>query len=317
MTAPMSFSLAIHGGAGTIDRAAMTPEAEAAHRNGLRTALLAGHAVLAAGGTAVEAVTRAVMALEDDEQFNAGHGAVFTSAGRMEMDAAIMDGRDRAAGAVTGIIGPRNPILAARAVMERSEHVLLAGEGAMAFLREQDLAFADPAYFHTDRRFDALGRELARRAANAPDTRSDADRHGTVGAVARDSAGNLAAATSTGGMTGKRPGRIGDTPVFGAGTWAENGACAVSATGHGEWFIRHGAAHEIAARMRLAGHTLAQAADAVVAELHAAGGGGGLIAVDAAGTVALPFNSGGMYRGTIGPDGVARTGIYPGALTPS
>ena len=310
----MTYSLAIHGGAGTIDRAAMTPDAEAAHRAGLRTALLAGHEVLAAGGSAVEAVTRAVMALEDDPQFNAGRGAVFTTAGRMEMDAAIMDGRDRAAGAVSGIIGPRNPILAARAVMERCDAVMLAGDGAMAFLRDQGFTFEDAAYFHTERRFDALQRELARRRAGAPDRRSDADRHGTVGAVARDGQGNLAAATSTGGMTGKRPGRIGDCPVFGAGTWAENGACAVSATGHGEWFIRHGVAHEIAARMRLAGQTLEQAASAVVAELHQVGGGGGLIAVDAEGRVSLPFNSDGMYRGTIGPDGVALVGIYPGAL---
>jgi beta-aspartyl-peptidase (threonine type) len=310
----MSFSLAIHGGAGTIPASLMTPEGEAAHRAGLAAALRAGHAVLAAGGSAVEAVTRAVMALEDDAQFNAGHGAVFTTDGRMEMDAAIMDGRDRAAGAVSGITGPRNPILAARAVME-SDSVMLAGEGAMAFLRTQGLVFEEPAYFHTERRFQALQAELARRAAGAADTRSDADRHGTVGAVARDAAGNLAAATSTGGMTGKRPGRIGDCPVFGAGTWAENGACAVSATGHGEWFIRHGAAHEIAARMRLAGQTLAEAAQAVVAELHAVGGDGGLIAVDAAGDGALPFNSQGMYRGVIGADGVARTAIYAGDVT--
>ncbi|MGI4953719.1 MAG: isoaspartyl peptidase/L-asparaginase family protein [Janthinobacterium lividum] len=310
----MSFSLAIHGGAGTIPASLMTPEGEAAHRAGLAAALRAGHAVLAAGGSAVEAVTRAVMALEDDAQFNAGHGAVFTTDGRMEMDAAIMDGRDRAAGAVSGITGPRNPILAARAVMD-SDSVMLAGEGAMAFLRTQGLVFEEPAYFHTERRFQALQAELARRAAGAADTRSDADRHGTVGAVARDAAGNLAAATSTGGMTGKRPGRIGDCPVFGAGTWAENGACAVSATGHGEWFIRHGAAHEIAARMRLAGQTLAEAAQAVVAELHAVGGDGGLIAVDVAGNVALPFNSQGMYRGVIGADGVARTAIYAGDVT--
>ena len=311
----MNFSLAIHGGAGTIPRDTMTPEAEALHHAGLRTALLAGHAVLAAGGSAVEAVTRAVMALEDDAQFNAGHGAVFTSEGLMEMDAAIMDGRDRAAGAVSGVMGPRNPILAARAVMEHSDAVLLGGAGAMAFCRTQDLVFEDAAYFHTERRFQALQAELARRQSRAPDHRSDADRHGTVGAVARDAAGNLAAATSTGGMTGKRPGRIGDAPVFGAGTWAENGACAISATGHGEFFIRHGVAHEIAARMRLAGQSLDEAAAAVVAELHAVGGGGGLIAVDAAGRIALPFNSQGMYRGLIGADGVAHTGIYAGALT--
>ena len=295
-----TFSLAIHGGAGTMRRAAMTPELEAAHHAGLRTALQAGYRALAAGGSALDAVTQAVMALEDEPLFNAGHGAVFTSAGLQEMDAAIMDGRSRAAGAVAGIFGPRNPVLAARAVMEHSGNVLMIGAGAAEFCRAQGVVFADPKYFHTERRWQALQDELARRRAAAPDTRDDAARHGTVGAVACDAAGNLAAATSTGGMTAKRPGRVGDCPVFGAGTWAQNGACAVSCTGAGEIFIRHGAAHEIAARMRLAGQSLAEAADAVVAELLADGGDGGLVAVDAAGVVALPFNCAGMYRGTIG-----------------
>lgn len=303
------FVLAIHGGAGTIPRAGLTAEAAEDYRAGLRAALRAGHEVLSAGGTALDAVTRAVMALEDDPLFNAGRGAVFTSAGRQEMDAAIMDGRGRAAGAVAGIFGPRHPVLAARAVMERSGHVLLVGEGALAFCREQGLDFADPAWFRTERRWEALQRELERRRADAPDQRSDADRHGTVGAVARDAAGTLAAATSTGGMTGKRPGRVGDCPVFGAGTWAD-ATCAVSATGHGETFIRHAAAHEIAARMRLAGQSLEQAAEDVVAELGRDGGSGGLVAVDAAGNVALPFNCEGMYRGTVGPDGAARVAIH-------
>lgn len=311
------FALAIHGGAGTLRREAMTPVLEAAHHEGLRAALLAGHRVLASGGTALDAVTQAVIALEDDPLFNAGRGAVFTAAGQLEMDAAVMDGRTRAAGAVAGIMGPRNPVLAARAVMEHSGAVLLIGEGALEFCRARGLAFEDAAYFHTARRWDALQAELERRRADAPDTRDDAARHGTVGAVARDAAGNLAAATSTGGMTAKRPGRVGDCPVFGAGTWAQNGACAVSATGTGEVFIRHAAAHEIAARLRLAGQTLDQAAADVVAELHQDGGDGGLIAVDAEGRVALPFNSAGMYRGAIGPDGVARTAIYEGGLTPA
>jgi isoaspartyl peptidase/L-asparaginase-like protein (Ntn-hydrolase superfamily) len=302
--------LAIHGGAGTLRRAAMTAELEASFHAGLRAALLAGHAVLAGGGPALDAVTQAVVALEDDPQFNAGRGAVFTSEGRLEMDAAVMDGRDHAAGAVAGILGPRNPVLAARAVMERSGHVLLAGEGAMAFLREQDLAWEAPAYFHTDRRWQALQRELQRRRQEAPDTRDDAAKHGTVGAVACDAAGNLAAATSTGGITAKRPGRVGDCPVFGAGTWADNATCAVSCTGVGEVFIRWAAAHEIAARMRHRGEALATAAAAVVAELAAVGGGGGLVAVDSAGNVALPFNSAGMYRGWVGADGVVCTGIY-------
>lgn len=306
---PGPFSLAIHGGAGTMARDRMTPPVEAGYHAGLRTALLAGHRILAACGSALDAVTAAVIALEDDPHFNAGRGAVFTAAGRMELDAAIMDGRNHAAGAVAGILGPRNPILAARAVMEHSASVLLAGEGALAFCRAQNLAFEDAAYFHTEPRWQALQAELGRKQAGAPDTRDDAARHGTVGAVARDAAGNLAAATSTGGMTAKPPGRIGDSPLFGAGTWAD-GACAVSATGHGESFIRYGVAHEIAARIRLAHQTLDQAATGVITELHAHGGDGGLIAVDAAGQLVLPFNSTGMYRGTIGPDGTARTAIY-------
>jgi L-asparaginase / beta-aspartyl-peptidase len=313
MSAP---ALVVHGGAGTIRRSALTPELEAAHHAGLRTALQAGYAVLTAGGTAVDAVTAAVVALEDDPLFNAGRGSVFTAAGAIEMDAGVMDGRDRAAGAVAGVIGPRNPVLAARAVMERSDSVLLAGAGAIAFCREHGLAMERPEYFHTDRRWDALQQELHRRATGAPDTRDDADRHGTVGAVARDRAGNLAAATSTGGMTAKPPGRVGDTPVFGAGTWAENGTCAVSATGTGEVFIRHGAAHEIAARMRLGGQSLAHAAAAVVAELREHGGDGGVIAVDAAGRIAMPFNSSGMYRGSVDADGILRTGIYQGGIEP-
>ncbi len=309
-----TFSLAVHGGAGTMRRDAMTPALEAEHHAGLRAALMAGHAVLAAGGTALDAVTRAVMALEDDPLFNAGRGAVFTAEGRLEMDAAIMDGRTRAAGAVAGVLGPRNPVLAARAVMEHSGCVLLVGKGAMAFCREQGLAFEDAAYFHTERRWQALQAELDRRRRQAPDTRDDAARHGTVGAVARDVAGNLAAATSTGGMTAKRPGRVGDCPVIGAGTWAENASCAVSATGTGEVFIRHAAAHEIAARMRLGGQTLTQAAEDVVSELGHDGGDGGLIAVATDGSVALPFNCAGMYRGTIGADGIGRTAIYDGEL---
>lgn len=307
------FKLAIHGGAGTIRRETMTAEAEAAYRAGLAVCLRAGRDVLAAGGSAVEAVTAAVVALEEDPLFNAGHGAVFTSGGHIEMDAAVMEGRTRDAGAVAGILGPRNPVKAAVAVMH-SEHVMLAGEGALAFCRERGLEFVDPAFFHTDRRWQALQLELERRRLAAADTRSDADKHGTVGAVARDSDGNIAAATSTGGMTGKRPGRIGDCPVIGAGTWADNASCAISATGHGEFFIRWAAAHEISARMRFGGESLTRAAEAVVAELGSVGGSGGLIAIDAAGVVALPFNSSGMYRGVIGDDGVAWTGIYKEAL---
>jgi beta-aspartyl-peptidase (threonine type) len=309
-----TFALAIHGGAGTIRRDTMTPEAEAQYHAGLRDSLRAGHAVLAAGGTAIDAVTAAVMSLEDNPLFNAGRGAVFTRAGVQEMDAAVMRGEDRAAGAVAGIMGPRNPVQAARAVMERSEHVLLMGEGALEFCRAQGVAFAPEEYFYTERRWQTLKDELARQASAAADTRDDEAKHGTVGAVARDSFGNVAAATSTGGMTAKLPGRVGDSPVFGAGTWAENETCAVSATGHGEYFIRWAAAHDIAARMRYRGDTLEVAAEAVVEELGRIGGSGGLIAIDAAGRVSLPFNSSGMYRGTIAADGVAWTGIHREAL---
>jgi beta-aspartyl-peptidase (threonine type) len=305
----MSFSLAIHGGAGTIRPETMTPEAEAGYHAGLAICLLAGHRVLVAGGSALDAVTAAVVALENDEQFNAGRGAVYTSAGTHEMDAAVMDGRSRAAGAVAGVAGPRNPVLAARAVMEQSEHVLLIGAGAEAFCRDHGIEFSESGYFDTDRRRDALQAELDRRRRSAADTRDDAAKHGTVGAVARDALGNLAAATSTGGMTAKLPGRVGDCPVFGAGTWADE-VCAVSCTGHGEFFIRHAAAHDISSRMRYLGESLEQAAERVVADLARNGGSGGLIAIDAAGGIALPFNSTGMYRGRIGADGVPLTAIY-------
>ncbi|MBV9112129.1 MAG: isoaspartyl peptidase/L-asparaginase [Hyphomicrobiales bacterium] len=305
----MKFTLAIHGGAGTRRREAMSPEAEAGYRTGLQHALMSGYRVLKEGGPALEAVTKAVMALEDDPQFNAGRGAVYTSAGTHEMDAAVMEGASRKAGAVAGVMGPRNPVLAARAVMERSENVLLIGEGAMQFCREQGLAFKKAPYFATTERFEALQAELERRRVKGMDMRDDAAKHGTVGAVACDAGGNLAAATSTGGMTGKTPGRVGDCPVFGAGTWADE-SCAISATGHGEVFIRYAAAHEIASRMRLGKQSLAAAAEAVVAELGALGGSGGLIGVDATGEVALPFNCTGMYRGRIGADGIAWTGIY-------
>lgn len=303
--------LALHGGAGTIPAATLTPELTDAYHDGIRTALAAGHAVLKSGGTALDAVTRTVIALEENPLFNAGRGAVYTTAETHEMDAAVMDGATGRAGAVAGLCGPRNPVLAARAVMEKSPHVFLAGEGAMRFCREAGLEFMDPAWFGTERRLDALRQEMARRAAGAADTRSDADRHGTVGAVALDRHGNLAAATSTGGLTAKTPGRVGDSPVIGAGTWADNATCAISATGQGELFIRVAAAHEIAARMRWGGQSLEAAADDVVNRVLAPiGGSGGLIALDAHGHVALPFNCEGMYRGVVGADDLARSAIH-------
>jgi beta-aspartyl-peptidase (threonine type) len=264
---------------------------------------MAGREILAAGGNALDAATQAVVALEDDPLFNAGRGSVFTAAGTQEMDASVMDGRDHRAGAVAGIFGPRNPILAARAVMEHSRHVLLIGEGALAFCREQRVAFAEPYYFATEERRRELQHALAERSHNAAG-------EGTVGAVARDCDGNLAAATSTGGMTGKTPGRVGDSPIIGAGTYADNATCAVSATGHGEFFIRYGTAFEIAARLRYAGQSLQQASDAVVEALAALGGRGGVIAVDHAGAFALPFNTAGMYRGYVQADGAIHTAIW-------
>lgn len=303
--------LALHGGAGTIPSGSLTPELTDAYHAGIRAALEAGHAVLRAGGSALDAVTETVMSLEEEPLFNAGRGAVYTTAATHEMDAAVMDGATGRAGAIAGICGPRHPVLAARAVMEQTAHVFLAGEGAMAFCREIGLEFMDPAWFGTERRLEALRAELARRASGAADTRSDADRHGTVGAVALDAHGNLAAATSTGGLTAKTPGRVGDSPVIGAGTWADNATCAISATGQGELFIRVAAAHEIAARMRWGGQSLAEAADDVVNRVLAPiGGSGGLIAVDAQGNLALPFNCEGMYRGFVGADGGFRSAIH-------
>ena len=302
-------ALAIHGGAGTIPAEGLRVETADAFHAGLCAALRAGWRILSGGGTTLDAVTKAVKVLEDDPLFNAGHGAVFTTAGTMEMDAAIMRGSDHAAGAVAGICGPRHPVEAARMVMERSGHVFMAGAGAEVYLREAGLEFMPPEYFATDWRREALQQELARRASGAPDLRSDADRHGTVGAVARDGSGSLAAATSTGGYTAKRPGRIGDAPVIGAGTYADDASCAISTTGNGEVFIRFTAAAEIAARIRHAGQRLEHAATDVIAELARHGGDGGLVAVPAEGPPVLVFNSSGMYRGFVA-DGMLYTAIH-------
>ncbi len=312
--------LAIHGGAGTIRRDRLTPELEAAYREALADALRAGHAVLAAGGRAVDAVEAAVVSMEDCPLFNAGRGANFTAEGANELDAAIMDGRGRAAGAVAGVRRVRNPVRAARLVMERSGHVLLAGAGADAFAAAHGLEPVDPAYFRTERRWRALQRALAagERGALSEDIRhpeaeerGGPDGLGTVGAVAVDAAGGLAAATSTGGLTAKRWGRVGDSPLVGAGTWADDATCAVSCTGVGEVFIRAVAAYDIAARMAYRGETLAEAAEHVVMKtLVALGGRGGAVAVDRSGAVAMPFNSEGMYRGVIGPEGTPEVAIY-------
>lgn len=295
--------LAIHGGAGVILRENMTPEQEAAYRAALETALEAGAAVLQDGGSAVDAVQAAVIPMEDDPLFNAGLGAVFTADGGHELDASIMDGRDRNAGSVAGVTTVKNPILAARAVMEGSPHVMFAGAGADAFAASKGLEIVGPTYFDTERRRQSLQRVLEER------TRTAADRHGTVGAVAIDSGGNLAAATTTGGMTAKATGRVGDTPLVGAATYAQNGVCAVSATGHGEYFIRVAVAKTICARVELAGDSIEEASEVALNEVTALGGDGGVVVMDANGNAAFVFNSPGMYRGAIDPDG-ASTAIF-------
>jgi len=291
--------LAIHGGAGAASRRELTRRREREYRAALDAALRAGYAVLESGGGSLDAVVAAVVVLEDCPLFNAGRGSVFNAAGQHELDAAVMDGATRKAGAVACARRIANPVLAARAVLERTPHVLLAGPAAERFAQETGLRRVRPGYFSTRERARALAR--ARAAASA------ADRHGTVGAVALDRFGRLAAATSTGGYTNKMAGRIGDSPIIGAGTYADDG-CAVSATGHGEHFMRALLAHDVAARMRYRGETLAQAARRALSGVVALGGDGGLVAVDRAGKVAMPFVSEGMYRG------VARNGRYAVAI---
>ena len=294
------YAIAIHGGAGVITRDRMSAEYEAGVRAVLAKALDTGEAILAAGGSAEDAVVETIKLLEDDPHFNAGRGAVFTYEGRNELDASFMRGRDLNAGAVSGVLGVRSPITLARAVMEHSDHVMLSGEGAAAFAKTRGLRFEPATYFRTDARYESWRR--AREKADAKPELSENGKFGTVGCVALDREGHLAAGTSTGGMTLKRYGRIGDSPIIGAGNYANDATCAVSATGHGEYFIRYAVAHDISARMQYGGATLAEAADAVInGELKDVGGEGGVIAVDHLGNVALPFNSEGMYRGYARP----------------
>ncbi|MDT8437643.1 MAG: isoaspartyl peptidase/L-asparaginase [Wenzhouxiangellaceae bacterium] len=307
-TAHPPVAIAIHGGAGTILRENLSEAQDARIRGALAEALQAGHDVLTDGGSAIDAVIAAITRLEDAPDFNAGRGAVLTHDGRVELDASLMRGHDRAAGAVAGVRGVRHPILAARAVMDHSPHVLLAGSGAEAFIRNQGLEFMSEDWFITDFRRRQLETIQAREQAGLA---APAAWYSTVGAVALDRGGNLAAGTSTGGMSNKRWGRVGDSPIIGAGTFADNQSCAVSATGHGEFFIRYAVAHEICARMRLAGASLAEAAEQVVnGVLVEAGGSGGVIAIDAQGNIAMPFNTPGMYRGSIDRDGNRRVAIH-------
>lgn len=300
------WTLVIHGGAGVMERNKMTPERETAVRKALDASLAAGSAVLAKGGDALDAVEAAVRVLEDDPNFNAGRGAVFTYEGTNELDASIMDGATRRAGAVAGVTRTRNPISLARRVMEDSPHVMLAGKGADQFSAEKGLEQVDPSYFATEERRRQLETLKAKKTSWY-----DVDRKfGTVGAVAMDAKGHVAAATSTGGITGKRWGRIGDAPVIGAGTYADDRACAVSATGAGEYFIREGVAHEICARVRFKGERLKAAADIVMAETKALGGTGGVILTGPTGEMAWSFNTPGMYRGKVSAGGKPVVAIY-------
>jgi beta-aspartyl-peptidase (threonine type) len=300
------WTLMVHGGAGRFERGRLGAEAEAAMRAGLGQALDAGAAVLAAGGDALDAVEAAVRVLEDDPAFNAGRGAALTRDGSVELDAAIMGGTVRSAGAVAGVSQARSPVALARAVMERSPHVLLAGAGADAFGREQGLETVEPGWFATDERRRQLA-ELLSRDADAFDVDM---KYGTVGAAARDVRGHLAAATSTGGVTGKRPGRIGDSPVIGAGTWADDAGGAISCTGAGEFFLRTGAASAIATRMRLLGETPDAAASAVLGEIEALGGTGGVIVVAPGGEAAWRFTTAGMNRALATGAGERQVAIF-------
>lgn len=301
-----NWTLLVHGGAGSMVRGKLSAEQDSGARAGLSNALDAGAALLDEGGNAMDAVAAAVIELENDAHFNAGHGAVFNYEGINELDASIMDGATRRAGAVTGARHTRNPVLLARAVMEHSPHVMLSRDGADQFSREQGLDQVEPAYFATPERW----RQLEELKANKLDYYDIDMKYGTVGAVAVDQDGNVAAATSTGGLTGKRWGRIGNSPVIGAGNYADNRACAVSATGAGEFFIRLGVAHEICARMRMLGEDAKAAADHVIGELEQLGGTGGVIVTAPDGSATFSFNTPGMYRGRATSDGEEYVAIY-------
>jgi L-asparaginase / beta-aspartyl-peptidase len=321
-TVRAGYGMVIHGGAGTITRGSMTAELEAQYIAALERALRIGHDIIAAGGTSLDAVEATVRSLEDSPLFNAGRGAVFTSDGRNELDAAVMDGRTQNVGAIAGVTRVKNPITLARRVMENSPHVMMIREGAEAFGRDQGVEMVAESYFFTENRWEALRRALQAEGRPMPARPSGAGggaamhiddrdaKFGTVGAVALDQHGNLAAATSTGGMTNKRFGRVGDVPVIGAGTFAGT-TCAVSATGHGEFFIRNVVAYDICARTIYGGRGLEQAAREVVMDrLVAQGADGGIIAMNVQGNYVMMFNSEGMYRGDIGADGRPVTGIY-------
>lgn len=303
-----NIAIAIHGGAGTILRSSMTPELQAAYEAGLKEALDAGYTVLDNGGTSLDAVEAAVKSLEDFPLFNAGRGAVFNHEGKHEMDAAIMYGKDMTAGAVSNITGIKNPVSLAKTIMQQSEHVMLSGEGALRFAKEMGLAFENDEYFYTAQRYDQWQEAVKEDRIQLDHTEK---KFGTVGAVALDMHGDVAAATSTGGMTNKKYCRIGDSPIIGAGTYANNNTCAISCTGHGEFFIRSVVAHDISCLMEYAGHSLQDACNIVVMDkLVKTGGEGGLVAVDKHGNIAMPFNSEGMYRACRTNSGHTEIKIY-------
>ena len=307
------FMLVIHGGAGTINRKNMTEEREREYRAALEQALRTGQAVLAKGGSSLDAVEATVRFMEDSPLFNAGKGAVFTHEGKNELDAAIMDGKTMKAGSVAGLTIVRNPISAARAVMEKSPHVMLIGRGAELFATKMGLEIVDPSYFWTERRWKALQQELTK-SEHSSYSVPEEKKYGTVGAVALDRDGNLAAGTSTGGTTNKEFGRVGDSPVIGAGTYAANDSVAVSATGTGEYFIRWTVAYDIAALVKYKGMSVQEAGDEVIhrklENLKPTKGDGGVIILDRKGNFSMPFNTEGMYRGWIGDDGVPHVLIY-------
>jgi beta-aspartyl-peptidase (threonine type) len=300
--------LVIHGGAGVI-RATLTPDKEKLARADMEAALSAGYSVLKSGGSSLDAVTKAILVLENSPRFNAGKGAVFSHDAHNELDSAIMDGVTLRAGAVAGVRHVKNPVLLARAVMEKSPHVMLTGDGAEAFAKTVGIELVDPSYFRTDQRWQELQEALKAEAKNQHSALGRAIHYGTVGAVALDKQGHLAAATSTGGMTNKRWGRVGDSPIIGAGTYA-NAHCAVSATGWGEYYIRTVAAHDICARVEYAKESVAKAAKEVVMDLiPKLGGDGGVIALDADGNFTTPFNTDGMYRGWVDREGKMHVAI--------
>ena len=311
-------TLVVHGGAGTITRENMTPEKEKAYTEKLQEALNVGYEILQNGGTSVEAIVASIEILENSPLFNAGKGAVFTNEGRNELDASIMEGQEKQAGAVAGVTTIKNPIMAALAVMKNSPHVMMTGTGAENFARMQGLEIVSPEYFHTEERFKQLEKinktnkiKLDHSGEGSLKNTTPDSKFGTVGALALDQYGNLAAGTSTGGMTNKKYGRVGDSPIIGAGTYADNETCAVSGTGHGEYFIRMAVAYDITALMKYKGLTVEEAAEEVILKkLAKIGGDGGVIALDRKGNIAMPFNTAGMYRGYIQREKDPKVFIY-------